>query len=199
VSDSRVVLRGPTARDAAAWCALIAASRRFLAGRASTDARPEAYRAYLTRSRSPNAHFRLIWRAADRTLLGSINLSEIVRGTFQSAYLGYYLGAAFAGQGYMSEALALMLREGFGQLRLHRIEANIQPDNPASIALVRRAGFQQEGYSPRYLKLGGRWRDHERWALRIEQWRGRRPIVGATVPPNTRTQLAAASRLRNVR
>jgi ribosomal-protein-alanine N-acetyltransferase len=155
----------------AAWCALICASRRFLAGRVSTDARPEAYRAYLARSRSPNAHFRLIWRAADRTLLGAINLSEIVRGAFQSAYLGYYLGAAYAGQGYMSEALALMLGEAFGELRLHRVEANIQPGNVASIALVRRAGFQQEGYSPRYLKLGGRWRDHERWAIRVEQWR----------------------------
>jgi ribosomal-protein-alanine N-acetyltransferase len=170
--SGRVVLRGPTARDGAAWCALIRASRRFLAGRASTDARPEAYRAYLKRSRSPNAHFRLIWRTADRVLLGSINLSEIVRGAFQSAYLGYYLGSAFARQGYMTEALALMLREAFGELGLHRVEANIQPDNRASIALVRRAGFEREGYSPRYLKLGGRWRDHERWALRVEQWRG---------------------------
>ena len=170
VSDPRVVLRAPTVRNADAWCALIGASRRFLAGRASTDARPETYRAYLTRSRSPNTHFRLIWRAADRTLLGSINLSEIVRGAFQSAFLGYYLGAAFVGQGYMSEALALMLREAFGELRLHRVEANIQPDNAASIALVRRAGFQQEGYSPRYLKLGGRWRDHERWAILKEDW-----------------------------
>jgi [ribosomal protein S5]-alanine N-acetyltransferase len=174
VSNSRVTLRTPMARDAEAWCALIRASRRFLAGRASTDARPEAYRAYLTRSRRPNAHFRLIWREADRVLLGAINLSEIVRGAFQSAYLGYYLGAAFARQGYMSEALALVLREAFGELKLHRVEANIQPDNLASIALVRGANFLREGYSPRYLKLGGRWRDHERWALRVEQWHARR-------------------------
>jgi ribosomal-protein-alanine N-acetyltransferase len=74
----------------------------------------------------------------------------------------------------MREALALMLRDSFRTLRLHRVEANIQPDNLASIALVRRAGFEREGYSPRYLKLGGRWRDHERWALRTEQWRGGR-------------------------
>lgn len=182
MSNSRVVLRAPMARDAATWSALIRASRHFLTRWASTDARPEAFRAYLAHSRLPNAHFRLIWRAADRTLLGAINLSEIVRGAFQSAYLGYYLGETFARQGYMSEALALMLREAFGALRLHRVEANIQPDNLASIALVRGAGFQQEGYSPRYLKIGGRWRDHERWALRIEQWRARRPAVsgGAT-------------------
>jgi [ribosomal protein S5]-alanine N-acetyltransferase len=174
MSDFRVVLRAPSQRDAAVWCALVRVSRRFLAGRASTDARPEAYRTYLALSRAPNAHCRLIWRRADGRLLGAINLTQIVRGRFQSAYLGYYLGAAFAGQGYMREALALMLRDSFRRLRLHRVEANIQPDNLASIALVRRAGFEREGYSPRYLKLGGRWRDHERWALRTEQWRGGR-------------------------
>jgi hypothetical protein len=106
MSDFRVVLRAPSQRDAAVWCALVRVSRRFLAGRASTDARPEAYRTYLALSRAPNAHCRLIWRRADGRLLGAINLTQIVRGRFQSAYLGYYLGAAFAGQGYMREALA---------------------------------------------------------------------------------------------
>jgi [ribosomal protein S5]-alanine N-acetyltransferase len=71
----------------------------------------------------------------------------------------------------MTEALALTLRIAFGRLRLHRVEANIQPGNGASIALVRRAGFRREGLSPRYLTIGGRWRDHERWALTVEDWR----------------------------
>jgi len=74
----------------------------------------------------------------------------------------------------MTEALALVLREAFGPLRLHRVEANIQPGNRASIGLVRRAGFRREGLSRRYLKIGGRWRDHERWALTVEDWRRRR-------------------------
>jgi ribosomal-protein-alanine N-acetyltransferase len=74
----------------------------------------------------------------------------------------------------MTEAIALMLRYAFADLRLHRIEANIQPGNVASIALVKRAGFVKEGFSRRYLKIGGRWRDHERWAILAEDWRARK-------------------------
>ena len=106
--------------------------------------------------------------------MGSINLSQIFRGAFQSAYLGYQVAAPFAGRGYMSEALPLVLRYAFDKLKLHRLEANIQPHNAASIALVKRAGFTKEGYSPKYLKIGGRWRDHERWAMLAESWRSRK-------------------------
>lgn len=102
--------------------------------------------------------------------MGSISASQIFRGGFQSAYLGYHIGAEFARQGYMTEALALMLRYVFGKLKLHRVEANIQPGNVASLALVQRAGFVKEGFSRRYLKIGGRWRDHERWTLLVEDW-----------------------------
>jgi ribosomal-protein-alanine N-acetyltransferase len=97
-----------------------------------------------------------------------INVNEIVRGAFRSAYLGYYAFLPHVGHGYMSEALALALRWAFGALRLHRVEANIQLGNSASRALVRRLGFRREGFSPRYLKVAGRWRDHERWALLAE-------------------------------
>jgi [ribosomal protein S5]-alanine N-acetyltransferase len=69
--------------------------------------------------------------------------------------------------------MQLVLRHAFVELRLHRLEANIQPGNTASIALARRCGFEREGFSARYLKIGGRWRDHERWAIRAEQWRAR--------------------------
>lgn len=102
--------------------------------------------------------------------MGSINLSQIVRGPFRSAYMGYQVFAPFARQGYMTDAMPLMLRLVFGRLRLHRVEANIQPSNAPSLALVTRAGFIREGYSPRYLKIGGRWRDHERWAITAERW-----------------------------
>ena len=104
--------------------------------------------------------------------MGVINVNEIVRGHFRSAYLGYYAFVSLAGRGYMSEGLALALRWAFGELRLHRVEANIQPANEASRALVRRLGFRREGFSRRYLKITGRWRDHERWALLAEDWRG---------------------------
>jgi ribosomal-protein-alanine N-acetyltransferase len=115
----------------------------------------------------------LICRREDGAILGAVNLNEIVRGPAQSAFLGYWIGAAHARQGYMTEALQLALRHGFGILKLHRVEANILPVNRPSIALVRRAGFRREGYSPRYLRIAGRWADHERWALLSERWRPR--------------------------
>jgi ribosomal-protein-alanine N-acetyltransferase len=107
-------------------------------------------------------------------LVGVINVSEIVRGPFRSAYLGYYAFVPHAGRGYMTEALTLALRWAFRGLRLHRVEANIQPGNQASRALVRGLGFRREGFSRRYLKVAGRWRDHERWALVAEDWRRHR-------------------------
>lgn len=112
----------------------------------------------------------LACRREDGAITGVLTVSEIVRRSFQSAYLGYGAVAAFAGQGYMTEALALVLRVAFAELRLHRLEANIQPANERSIALVRRCGFVLEGTSERYLKVAGRWRDHQRWAIRAEQW-----------------------------
>lgn len=98
-------------------------------------------------------------------VVGVINLNEIVAGSFQSAYLGYYGMSSFSRQGLMTEALRAAVSFAFGDLGLHRLEANIQPENIASIVLVRRLGFQKEGFSPRYLRINGQWRDHERWAL----------------------------------
>jgi [ribosomal protein S5]-alanine N-acetyltransferase len=161
----------PRQRDQVAWRQLIQASQSFFAGYASTTSTARAYAAYLNQAGHPSSACRLIRRRADGALVGAINLTGVIRGSFQSGYLGYYIGASYAGQGYMTEALQLMLRLAFRQVRLHRLEANIQPDNQASLRLVQRAGFQREGYSPRYLKIGGRWRDHERWALLAESWR----------------------------
>ena len=101
----------------------------------------------------------------------AINVNQIYRGNFRSAYLGFYTGAPFAGKGYMSEGLRLVVRHAFRRLGLHRLEANIQPGNRASIRLVGRCGFRREGFSPRYLKVFGRWRDHERWAITAEDLR----------------------------
>jgi ribosomal-protein-alanine N-acetyltransferase len=98
-------------------------------------------------------------------IVGVVNLSEIVMGVFKSAYLGYYGMAAFAGRGLMTEAVRQAVRYGFAELGLHRVEANIQPGNAGSIALVKRIGFRQEGFSPEYLFVNGGWQDCERWAL----------------------------------
>jgi ribosomal-protein-alanine N-acetyltransferase len=141
----------------------------------------DAYAAYLERSRRPSSAFFLARRREDDAIVGFINISEIVRGSFQSGYLGYGGVAGFAGRGYLTEAMHLVLRDAFTNLGLHRLEANIQPGNDASVALARRCGFELEGFSPRYLKVGGRWRDHERWAIRAETWRAGR--AGARTRP----------------
>lgn len=98
-----------------------------------------------------------------------------MRGNFRSAYLGYFAFEPFAGRGYMREGLGLVLRHAFGAQRLHRIEANIQPDNVRSAKLVEGIGFRREGFSPRYLKIRGRWRDHDRWAILAEEFLAREP------------------------
>jgi [ribosomal protein S5]-alanine N-acetyltransferase len=102
-----------------------------------------------------------------------------VRGLFQSAYLGYYAFAPLAGGGYMSEGLALALDVAFRKLKLHRVEVNVQPTNRRSLALVARAGFTREGFSRRYVKIGGRWRDHVRFAMLAEDWASLRKRAGA--------------------
>jgi ribosomal-protein-alanine N-acetyltransferase len=131
----------------------------------------DAFDAVLARARGDSFEFLLVRRRSDAAIAGYFDVSQIIRGPLQSAFLGYGGVEALSGQGYMSEGLLLLLRHVFEDLRLHRIEANIQPGNERSLALVRRAGFVREGFSERYLKIGGRWRDHERWAIRVEQWR----------------------------
>jgi ribosomal-protein-alanine N-acetyltransferase len=106
---------------------------------------------------------------ASARVVGIVNISNIVLGAFRSAYLGYYGMAWCAGRGLMTEAVGLAVRYAFDTLGLHRVEANIQPGNAPSIALVRRLGFTKEGFSPRYLRIGGDWRDHERWARLADQ------------------------------
>jgi ribosomal-protein-alanine N-acetyltransferase len=105
--------------------------------------------------------------------VGVVDLSEIVRGYFQSAYLGYFAFEPHAGRGLMREGLAQVVQHAFETMALHRLEANVQPGNAASIALVRTVGFTKEGYSKRYLKIGGQWMDHERWAFLAEDWGSR--------------------------
>ena len=166
-----VFLRLPTNVDRTEFVALNRDSKRFHRGLVSPPTTSDQFTAFLQRSNKQDSVCALICRVTDGSIVGAINLSQIFRGGFQNAYLGYYMGARYAGQGYMTEALSLMLSYAFRHLKLHRLEANIQPANAASIALVKRAGFTREGFSRRYLKVCGRWRDHERWAILTEDWK----------------------------
>ena len=98
-------------------------------------------------------------------IVGVPHLSQISRGAMQGGYLGFYGNATLAGRGLMTAAVRLTIRHAFDAADLHRVEANVQPGNVRSLALVRRVGFRREGFSPRYLRIDGAWRDHERWAV----------------------------------
>ena len=126
---------------------------------------PAKFRTYLERMQPPANYAFLVCGTPDPAMFGVVNVSNIVRGPFQSGYLGYYAFAGHEGRGHMKAGLNAAVRHAFKVLKLHRLEANVQPANVASLALVRACGFRREGYSPRYLKIGGRWRDHERWAI----------------------------------
>ena len=171
---SRVRLATPSPRWLAPFLAAVRRSRKLHARWVAPPSTPAAYRAYLRRLWRPANTGYLVCLPGSRELVGVVNVSEIVRGSLQSGDLGYYAFHPYAGRGLMAEGLSLVLDDAFRRRRLHRLEANIQPGNTPSIRLVRRLGFRREGYSARYLRIAGRWRDHERWAILADGYRGRR-------------------------
>jgi ribosomal-protein-alanine N-acetyltransferase len=161
---SHIAIRAPTPHDERSFIAAVKASASLHRSWVAPPRTPSKFAAYLERmALAENTAF-LVCRSDNGELAGVVDITNIVRGVFRSGYLGYYAFAGQERQGFMREGLRAVTRCAFNQLGLHRLEANIQPGNVASIALVRSCGFAREGYSPRYLKLGGRWRDHERWA-----------------------------------
>jgi len=130
----------------------------------------ERFAAYLENAARADRVSYLIRHAECGGLVGFANISNIVRGALQSGYLGYGAFVSHAGRGLMTAGLRAVLEAAFTNLGLHRVEANIQPDNSRSLAIARRLGFRREGFSPRYLYIDGEWRDHERWALLAEDW-----------------------------
>ena len=166
---TRVSIRLLRAADRDAFLAMVRESRDLHRPWAYPPERSDQFDELLSRcSREDFACFVVIDDESG-DIAGVFNISQIVRGSFQSAFLGYYGSARHAGKGLMRDGLQLVLDYAFGPLSLHRIEANIQPGNAASIALARGAGFRLEGYSPRYLLIGGQWRDHERYALTVDE------------------------------
>ena len=155
--------------DEAAFLAAVRHSRALFEGWLDPPDSPERFASQLHKY-STDAGYSFLAKASDGSLIGCINLNAIVRGPFQSAYLGYYAFAPNHGKGLMKAALAAVIARAFGELKLHRLEANIQPANARSIGLVKALGFRLEGYSPRYLKIDGTWRDHERHAITAEEW-----------------------------
>ena len=170
MTTRHVIIRPPNLEDCEAFLKAVHRSTGLQHPYVYPPDTAEAFKQYVNRiSRSEYVGHVVCLRHSGE-MAGVINLNDIIRGSFQNASLGYYAFIPFAGQGFMREGLQLVLQYAFQELQLHRIEANIQPDNAASIALVKRCNFTKEGFSKRYLKIGRDWRDHERWALVAEDW-----------------------------
>ncbi|WP_062351916.1 GNAT family N-acetyltransferase [Herbidospora yilanensis] len=161
---ARVALHPLTPADQDEFCSLVAASAELHTPWMQLPATPEAFRLWMRRF-DDGANLGFLIRARETgAAVGLVNINSIIRGRYQGASLGYAAFAPSAGRGHMTEGVGLVMRHAFEELRLHRLEANIQPGNTASLALVRRLGFRYEGLSPDYLYIDGAWRDHERWA-----------------------------------
>jgi ribosomal-protein-alanine N-acetyltransferase len=188
----RVLLRFPSEADEPEYTALRRASREFLAPWEPTPPRSirrsaaAAFARLLEICRTHSNQKLFACRIEDGVILGQVSLNNIVRGPFQSSFVGYWIGAEFAGQGYMTESLTAMVAYAFGPMKLHRVEANIIPRNRPSKALAKRCGFRFEGVSKRYLRIGGRWEDHEHWVLTAEDAAVRRAMAKTTHPRRKR-------------
>ncbi|MBN9138831.1 GNAT family N-acetyltransferase [Phyllobacterium sp. SL163] len=173
LQGERLYLRPPQVSDYRAWANLRATSRDFLAPWeplwADDDLERSAFRHrirhYDDEAAAGTAHPFFLFHNSDSRLLGGITLGNIRRGVGQNGMIGYWMGAPYAGQGYMSEALRLLISHAFTKVRLHRLEAACIPSNERSIRLLEKAGFQREGLLRSYLKINGTWQDHLLFSL----------------------------------
>jgi ribosomal-protein-alanine N-acetyltransferase len=168
IEGAGVFLRTPQSGDYAEWAALREASRAFLTPWEPTwpadDLTRSAFRRRLRRyaedQRNDQAYAYFLFRSGDQVLVGGLTLANLRRGVAQAGSLGYWIGAPYAGRGYMSAAVTALIPYAFATLRLHRLEAACIPTNAASIALLERTGFAREGYAREYLCINGQWQDH---------------------------------------
>lgn len=167
----RVTLRPPALRDWPAFQAAVRRSRALHHPRVAPPGARKKFEAYVRRAISDSHRGFLVVLRRSGEMAGVINPGSIIRGLLQGAHVGYYAFAPHAGKGRMREGRQLVLKYAFQKLGLHRLEANIQPGNQRSLRRARRCGFVREGFSRRYLKVGGRWRNHERCASLAEDLR----------------------------
>ena len=173
LESDRVVLRTPQMSDYPAWVELRAASREFLTPWEPLWSNDELSRAsfrrrvrhYLRDLREDVGYALFIFSATSEALVGGLTLCNVRRGVTQSCTLGYWVGANFARQGYMTAAVRAVVPFVFDSLELHRLEAACLPTNAASIKLLEKTGFKREGLARRYLRINGVWQDHLLYAL----------------------------------
>lgn len=169
VRPEDIRVRVATSADAHALLAANRASVELHHPWITTATDEEAVRAHLERAAADDVEA-LLGVTPDGAIVATYTFSQIFRRGFQNAYLGFAGVAGFTGRGLVEAGLRRALDHAFGPLALHRVEANVQPGNLASKRLVERVGFRLEGHSPRYLHIDGAWRDHDRYALTVEEW-----------------------------
>lgn len=123
-------------------------------------------------ARAKTAFSFMIFRRHDACLMGALNMSNVRFGPAQTATVGYWIGPDFARQGYMSEALALVVDFAFEALDISRVEAACLPENEASRGVLEKVGFKYEGVAQSYLQIAGRWRTHVLYARLRDDRRG---------------------------
>lgn len=165
----RTRIQAPEAADEEAFLSAMRDSVGFHHPWVSAPCDHAGWQRYMKRLERDNEEGFLVKRIQDNVICGVINLNIITYEALCSAYVSYFAVAAQAERGYMKEGMLQVIQHAFTDLGLHRLEANIQPQNLASIALVESTGFKYEGYSPRLLKINGKWRDHERWAILADE------------------------------
>jgi ribosomal-protein-alanine N-acetyltransferase len=169
----RLYLRIPQPNDYSGWAELRAQSREFLTPWEPAWSGSELTRAsyrrrlrhYAKELREDMGYAFFVFRSGDDALMGGLTLSNVRRGVTQTCTLGYWLGAPFARQGFMTAAVRRVVPFVFDELRLHRLEAACLPHNQASRQLLENLGFQREGLARRYLRINGLWQDHLLYAL----------------------------------
>jgi len=169
VRGDEVSLRHPTAADRDGFVAAALRSRELHHPWTTAPDTDEAFDAYLERAGRESESCLMVVGNDNGALRGVYNIAEIVRGRFQNGYLGYYAFVPHAGRGAMRAAMPLVFEHAFVQLGLHRLQANVQPGNASSRALLRATGWREEGVAPRYLHIDGDWRDHVMYAITAEE------------------------------
>ncbi|MFA1539803.1 GNAT family N-acetyltransferase [Actinomadura monticuli] len=161
---ARVMVRQVRRDDEARFVKLARASSAFHRPWVALPESAEQFATYLARFDEGDAVGMVICLREGGDIVGTVNINGIVRGCYQRGTLGYAAFLPYAGRGYVNEGVGLAVTYAFEELRLHRVEADIQPENSASLRLVQRLGFRKEGFSPGFIRIDGVWRDHERWA-----------------------------------
>jgi ribosomal-protein-alanine N-acetyltransferase len=181
IQGKDIYLRYPRIADYSSWAALRGESREFLTKWEPVWAEDELTRGafrrrikrYQKETRLDSAYVFFVFRRHDDTLMGGCTLSNVRRGVTQCCAMGYWIGSRFARQGYMTDAIRVLLPFVFKTLGMHRIEAACVPENGPSRNLLSKAGFREEGLARRYLLINGVWSDHVQYALLEDEYRTR--------------------------